>query len=196
MSIMTFGLELWVYKKSNIIMENDTKIGETDYINEFIIPKSGTIPTKADIHVEKSIGQDIQTLVKQGGASVGGWNSKLEIAVLAYDSMPGGKFDIKSQEKYGGAFDGYLLNGKYVTVRSAGNYLAVANAAVAGITKEATMKTAGRLHKPIMLNRSAPYYGEIPYAGRRIEAGFDRVSTANSTTSNTILKSPRVLTTP
>jgi hypothetical protein len=34
------------------------------------------------------------------------------------------------------------------------------------------MRIAGQLHSPFN-NSGAPYYGEIPYAGRMIEAGFN-----------------------
>ncbi len=44
-----------------------------------------------------------------------------------------------------------------------------------GATWQATIWAAGVLQAPITLNRSAPYYGELPYAGRRIEAGFNSV---------------------
>ncbi len=88
----------------------------------------------------------------------------------------------------------YLLNGKYASARSAGNYLAGMNAAVgtlAGgrkgfISSETNMKLAGAVHKgkynktiaaSIVITGEPtfapePYYGEIPYAGRMIKAGF------------------------
>jgi len=160
--------------------DKDQPIGHTEYWDEFIIPESGNVATKAQIHFDKSIDADIQKLSNEGGGQVGGWNSSLERAKLAYDSLPGGKFDIKAQKEiYGRPFDGYLLNDNYATIRSAGNYLAGLNAAKAGASWQDTIWASGILQSPIMLNRSAPYYGELPYAGRRIEAGFNSISKNN-----------------
>ena len=64
-------------------------------------------------------------------------------------------------------------------MRSAGNYLAGVNAAKSGATWKNTIWAAGVLHQPLLLNRGAPYYGEIPYAGRRIESGFNSVTKTN-----------------
>ena len=94
--------------------------------------------------------------------------------------------------------------GKYVSARSAGNFLAGWNASnavvphydkiITGLDKELFMKLAGTLHyssnvandsDPEKIARlagtllfdniygKAPYYGEIPYAGRMINKGWN-----------------------
>ena len=70
------------------------------------------------------------------------------------------------------------LEGSYVYGRSAGNYLAGVNASKAGVPELATMVVSGQLHdlSPVQIFNS-PYYGEIPYAGSRIEQGVRSVKT-------------------
>lgn len=73
-----------------------------------------------------------------------------------------------------------MLRGKYATARLAGDYLAGMNGATGKIkgkyiSLEIYMRMAGALHalqhgtNPF----KAPYYGEIPHAGRQIVAGFN-----------------------
>jgi RHS repeat-associated protein len=54
----------------------------------------------------------------------------MNLAIVAYLSRSGGPYDIKLNPELAlsGPFTGYLLNGKYVTIRSGGNYLAGLNA--------------------------------------------------------------------
>ena len=104
---------------------------------------------------------------------------KIGLELTAWESKPRGDFDIKVNRNIAehGMYTGKLLNGKYVTARSAGNYLAGYNAATTTnilgdyVTKEAFMKLAGNLHS-FGNSSGAPYYGEIPAAGRMIEAGY------------------------
>ena len=73
------------------------------------------------------------------------------------------------------------MNGKYATVRSAGNFLAGMNGATGTllgkhISLEVYMRLAGALHwgtNKFSTSIEPPYYGEIPYAGRMIVAGFN-----------------------
>ena len=110
-------------------------------------------------------------------------------------STGGQLFDIKASAELSpnGAGTGRLLNGKYASARSAGNYLAGMNGATTsqfGVRLSLTgfMKVAGAVHqgdyrgsstvvglilgtqKP---SASPPFYGEIPYAGRMITAGYN-----------------------
>jgi hypothetical protein len=103
--------------------------------------------------------------------------------------------DIKTNEEWApapaGPMTGRLLNGKYATARSAGNYLAGMNGVtgtVQGqhISGETYMKLAGayqqgelsavNIAKILTYGASfgpAPYYGEQTYSGRRIQEGIN-----------------------
>jgi hypothetical protein len=93
--------------------------------------------------------------------------------------------DIKTNEEWApapaGPMTGRLLNGKYATARSAGNYLAGQH-----ISGETYMKLAGayqqgelsavNIAKILTYGASfgpAPYYGEQTYSGRRIQEGIN-----------------------
>jgi len=81
---------------------------------------------------------------------------------------------------YAFLFADLRLNGKYATARSAGNYLAGLNGATGKyigmyISLRTYMRLAGGLHSIANgTQRIPPYYGEVPYAGRRIVSGFNR----------------------
>ncbi len=105
----------------------------------------------------------------------------LGLEATALLSLPNGRFDIKNNRTLApdGTHTGKLLNGKYASAESAGNYLAGMNGAsgttILGIpvSRDVYMFMAGALHSS--QNGSAvtnKYKGEIPYAGRRIDAGF------------------------
>jgi hypothetical protein len=105
--------------------------------------------------------------------------NKMDLSEVAANSLPGGLFDIKSKHTYApyGPSTGKMLNAKYATARSAGNYLAGLNGATGKFARKSIslgtfMRLAGQVHSPLNL-KGAPYYGEIPYAGRMIEAGFN-----------------------
>lgn len=79
-----------------------------------------------------------------------------------------------------------MLNGKYVTLRSAGNYLAGLNAATVKLnisTAESwyvtSAKKAGELHMKHHDLTEAPYpaynFGEIEYTARMFYAGFTQL---------------------
>lgn len=88
-------------------------------------------------------------------------------------SKDDGPLDIKNELS---AFEGYLFDGKYMTGRELGNYLFGMNARDIGLSKFETMMGAGTYANiregkfPVGL---PPYYGEAPYSGRNIEAGWD-----------------------
>ncbi|WP_321515396.1 DUF6443 domain-containing protein [Marinifilum fragile] len=153
------------------------KMGETEYWDEFRAHDNETGETKTSI---------------QGGAKImfgESWDlaitfnnfkaNSMELDDVAFRSLPNGQFDIKSSKTYAqyGPATGKKLNGKYATARSAGNYLAGLNGATgklkgSHISLGTYMRLAGGVHSGINF-QGAPYYGEIPYAGRRIVAGFN-----------------------
>ncbi len=94
-----------------------TRVGATQYWDEFTSPEDGQTLTNHVIQVGTTFDGAIATYNEEA--------KKLNLAQVAAQSGPGGRFDIK--RIYGNV--GGLLNGLYVTSRSAGNYLAGLNAA-------------------------------------------------------------------
>ena len=108
------------------------------------------------------------------------------------ESVPEGDFDIKLPYKNVGA----LLNGKYATSRSAGNYLAGKNAAVGtlggvNISFDAFQNLAGALHQggkwglmqTILYGKKwgeSPTYGEETYQYRMSKLGWESVRSSKS----------------
>ena len=149
-----------------------TRMGETEYWDEF---KMSNDPYEvARIYFGTSWDFYIERLNNEANG--------LGLARTAVMSVRGGKFDIKRRGVYvpDGSFTGRMLKGKYVTARSAGNFLAGMNGATGKIegkyiSLELYMRMAGALHS--LENGTnpfrSPYYGEIPYAGRMIVAGFN-----------------------
>ena len=115
------------------------KMGETEYWNEFVSPETGKVLTETTIQFGKSF----DPIISQMAAIAEG----MDLKEIAANSAGGGLFDIKV--KYNNV--GGLLNGKYATSRSAGNYLAGYNAEGGtmfgiGISFTTFQKLAGALH--------------------------------------------------
>lgn len=166
------------------------KMGETEFWDEFIAPGdkggSGRIifdPSKED-----------------GIIKVGNWNEVIadrnkkannqDLTVTMEQSKLNGELDIKHNINYApyGPMTGRLLDGKYATARSAGNFLAGLNGTLQGlkISGLTYMKLAGAYQQGqlsmknigliMLFGKSfgpAPYYGEQPYSGRRILQGIN-----------------------
>ena len=160
--------------------EDGEKVGETQYLDEFVSPETGNTMTNIQIQFDKSF----DPIIKRINAKAKGMNLK----EIAANSGPKGDFDIKEKYKNTGA----LLNGKYATVRSAGNYLAGYNAqggTLAGVSIPyiTFQKIAGALNVTghlttaqkidIVLNGTsygpAPTYGENMYQYRMSKAGWN-----------------------
>lgn len=173
-----------------------TKMGETEFWDEFakhnmrghiIGDKSGNFANKkAQIQYDVSLDQYMNTILGYS-AKMLNWFAKITDAKdwLATQSGPGGDFDIK--RNLGGENKGYLLNGKYVTGESAGNYLFGANLRLlkessffsGGVSDnyifDKAARVFGALHnKSNNVNNpvAPPYYGEIPYSGRQVVLGY------------------------
>jgi RHS repeat-associated protein len=115
------------------------KIGETENWNEFVNPETGKAMTKTTIQVDKSFDPIIERMHEKA--------KDMNLVEIAQNSKGGKLFDIKNDYENIGA----LLNGKYATSRSAGNFLAGYNAESGtflkmGITFEIFQKLAGALH--------------------------------------------------
>lgn len=164
--------------------ENNTsaggsQIGETEYWDEFVSPETN----KAMTNVQLKIGKSWDQLLAEKALDADGMNLK----DIASKSGPGGVFDIKNDYPN----EGRLLNEKYATSRSAGNYLAGYNAQGGSyfgvsINFKTFQKLAGGLHVLGSLSFSqkagivlggasygpAPTYGEVNYQYRMSRAGW------------------------
>jgi hypothetical protein len=168
-----------------------TKVGETEYWDEFVSPETG----KAMIDYRLQLGKSFDPIISNMHAKAG----DMDLIDIAMASRGGGLFDIKNDYFNVGA----LLNGKYATSRSAGNFLAGYNAEGGtyfgvGISFTTFQKLAGALHiEESQGNRLdkwqmvdivifgfyntysnldtfvAPTYGEVYYQYRMSKAGWD-----------------------
>jgi RHS repeat-associated protein len=164
--------------------------GETEYWDEFREHDINTgailggVAKDARIMFNWSFDADIKRLNEEA--------TSRDLRDVAQDSKNKQHYDIKEDTNIApyGPNTGKLLNGKYATARSAGNYLAGLNGATAKLAggyigEIMMMKLAGALQQrqfttwnafQIMLYGKsfgpAPWYGEIEHAGRRIQAGF------------------------
>jgi len=151
------------------------KLGETKFWDSFVSPDTGKPVGK--IFLGESIELYLSSLAKEakGMSSFG----------VARESIPNGKFDVKS--KYPGhegkSYHGFLFQGKYITLREAGNVLAGANAAILGQSFDDFQKMAGALHAGGISGLikyqtygktygNYPNYGECDYQRTRSEWGY------------------------
>ena len=132
------------------------------------------------------LGQDIEPYIYQLNYQV--WLNDTP-KTFAQKSFPRGEYDVKSNYPghEGYSFHGFLFNGKYISLRDAGNILAGMNAAVLDIPFKDFQKASGALHaggkylgKPfagisyftgIPFGRS-PMYGELPYQYEKSKYGY------------------------
>jgi RHS repeat-associated protein len=177
------------------------KIGETEYEDEFLVPKiDNSKPTEILKNTTVLIGTSWSPLVDWGNNKA----NRYDLSITQKKSRSGEELDIKTNKEWapnytGGVMTGRLLNGKYVSARSAGNYLAGLNGATGTfqgsyISKVTYMKLAGLYQQgalgfwsaaDVVLNNGKvgelfgkyklkpPYYGEMDYSGRMISKGFD-----------------------
>ena len=166
------------------------RMGETEHWDEFRAHDNITGELKNEVAKGARImfGKTWDYLIAMNNYTA----SFMTLPEVAANSKDGRLFDRK-RDKHSAPYgenEGRLLNGKFATARSAGNYLAGLNAASGKlfgrhISRTTNMKLAGAVHKKkasefnltriYLFGKSfgpAPYYGEIPYAGRRIDAGF------------------------
>ena len=169
------------------------KVGETKYWDEFLVPKQDeSTPSEIYPNTRIMLGTDWKPLVEWANDyATNNW----DLTVTMERSKLGQVMDIKNNKDWapdylGGPMTGRLLNGKYATARSAGNYLAGMNGVtgtfqgsqISGVTymKLAGAYQLGQLTKAKAIGivmfgtqyRPAPYYGEMEYSGRRILEGI------------------------
>lgn len=161
-----------------------TKIGETEYWDEFQNPE--TMTPEGTILFGKRESWD--PLIKWANDHA----NDQDLSITMKESKHNQVLDIKTGKwaEYG-VMTGRLMNGKYATARSAGNYLAGMNGVTGTfqgyhISGETYMKIAGayqvgemsafNVMRIITLGTAfgpPPYYGEEPYSGRRIIEGIN-----------------------
>ena len=171
-------------KESKSTSGGGDKMGETEYWDEFMSPESGKAEGKIDFG--KSWEADIEALHAEA--------KKLDLKEVGELSKGGKKLDLKMDKGIApnGPMSGKLLDGKYATARSAGNYLAGYNGSRGtymgfGISFTTYMKLAGALQvgqyntwnafRITTFGTSfgpAPWYGEINYTGRRVQEGWNK----------------------
>ncbi|OQP66424.1 hypothetical protein A3860_13105 [Niastella vici] len=180
-------------KGERLSSKDGVKMGVTEYWDEFrnVNYSTGetepTIAKNARIIFNASWSPDIKELHEQ--------SKGMSLKEVAARSTTGKDFDLKVNTKYApfGPYTGKLLNGKYASARSAGNYLAGYNGAThmmyaANLSFDQYMGLAGALQTKdwdghdawkafkIVIGGvrygNAPYYGELPYTGRMVERGF------------------------
>ena len=157
-------------------------MGETYFWDEFIDPESGAVLTNHQIEFNSSWLPDLQKIFED--------SEGMNLIQAATASRPGGTLDIKKEKS--NQDKGRLLFGKYVSARSAGNYLAGFNAATKsmfghfGVDFDSFQRIAGALHAYGDLNKlqmfrhymgakaaPGPYYGENYYQYRMSKMGYD-----------------------
>ena len=116
------------------------KMGEIEYWDEFIVPETGEVMTRRIL-----FGESWDGIIDEKNEEAAG----LSLIELSRESAPGQSLDTKAKKEYKGTTR--LLNGKYATARSAGNYLAGYNAERAkyvgtAIPYEIFQRLAGALH--------------------------------------------------
>jgi len=164
------------------------KIGETDCWDEFAEHnKDGSTNSLSDGTIAIMKDATILQNTDWSGiiSSYHDLSKNFSLVGLAIEESSGGLFDIKINKQISpyGPGTGRLLNGKYASAESAGNFLAGMNAA--GRTDWFTfMRIAGALHqggKSAAFNSymtgkiygPGPWLGENEYAGRRIVRGWN-----------------------
>jgi RHS repeat-associated protein len=164
-----------------------TKIGETEFEDEFLIPDNGPYQGKVMTDTVIQVGATFDRIIQEKKDSTKG----MTLDQIASQSGPGDPLDIKVNLANVGA----LLDGKYATSRSAGNFLAGYNARGAKlpyvgleVTFDQFQKIAGAVQvlgrKPTMSEipgilaspyGQAPTYGEYEYQRRMSFKGYHHV---------------------
>lgn len=159
-------------------------MGETEFWDEFMTIGKNRQPA-GKIHFEKSWDETIDIYNDMA--------NRQDLHLTAEQSRNQKRFDIKEADFLApdGVMTGKLLDGKYATARSAGNYLAGLNGRTGNfqgsrISRDTFMKLAGVLNqkKYSKFNASrivtygasfgpAPYFGEDEYSGRMILNGWN-----------------------
>jgi hypothetical protein len=156
------------------------KVGETIFPDSFLgepNKETGERRPVGKVYIDQDITDYVKGLASEA-ASVD--------TVSAYGrSRNGGPYDIKMT--YPGheskSYHGFLFEGKYISLRDAGNILAGINAASHGESFDSYMRGAGGYQKLGLLGAGAgyllgakfgppPYYGEEPWTGASIKYGY------------------------
>ena len=159
------------------------KMGETENWDEFVIP--GTNKADGKIEFGKSWDKVIDNLHDDA--------TSMDLKEIGANSKLYKKFDIKNDKELApnGPMTGRLLDGKYASARSAGNYLAGYNGRwgtyfgmyisfntymkLAGAYQQGKYTTTNAM-KIVVFGTSygpAPWFGEDAYSGRMVKKGWN-----------------------
>jgi len=151
------------------------KVGDTHFWDSFTDGRGNAMG-----HV--NLGKDVTAQVFQMADKAKG----MSLPQVMLKSQAGGSLDIKatmpgvnSQKK---SVEGFLFQGKYITLRDAGNILYGINTANKGLSLSTAMKAAGGYQQGGLVGAvtggvfgkehgQAPYYGEDDITGTRIDFG-------------------------
>lgn len=170
--------DLGVYVKDDeLAREEWEKLGETHYWDSFKSPDTGRAVGK--IYQGQSIDDYYNQKVQQAATE--------SAATVGRKSLPGSEYDLKATYPghEGKSYHGFLLDGKYTSLREVGNMLAGHNAATQGLSFTEFQQTAGRLHGVNAATAAwrefwgttvgtAPNWGEIDYQRTRSEYGYTK----------------------
>jgi filamentous hemagglutinin len=165
------------------------KIGETHFVDSFTNGNG-----KPMGHV--NIGKDITASVIKIASKANG----MSLPIVMMESRDKKSLDIKwSTPGVVGphkAQQGFLFKGKYLTLRDAGNVLYGINTYNKGLSRDTAMKAAGAWAQTKSLGSTflggmgkeygpAPYYGEDPITGSRIDFGYKLAPSLFPSVNNT-----------
>ena len=143
MGVYKHNISADTYDGSGLTADGGTRMGETEYWDEFspIYAESNTDGSMGSFTIQ--FGESFDPIIARMNNIAQGMN----LIEIAQESQGDRFFDIKKDYRNAGR----LLNGKYATSRSAGNFLAAYNASRGkymgfGISFETFQKLAGALH--------------------------------------------------
>lgn len=149
-------------------------VGQIMWQDSFTSPESGK--SFGIIH----LGENIESYIYQLNDKAWGQSD----ITVGWKSRSGGEYDIKNNYPNAGSYHGFLFQGKYITLRDAGNILAGMNAAVNGKSFDDFQKASGALQQggiPAVINNRTtgktygppPMYGELSYQYHKSKYGYN-----------------------
>jgi filamentous hemagglutinin len=151
------------------------KVGETLFSDSFVSPDTGKVVGR--IYLNQDITRHVYSRFEEA--------KNMPTLVKDAMSQKNGRYDLKSNYPghEGDSYHGFKFNGKYISLRDAGNILAGMNAKSHEQALSEYMKGAGAYQKGgawgAIQNKATgkvfgkhPYYGEQDYTGRAVEHGY------------------------
>ncbi|MDW3195478.1 MAG: DUF6443 domain-containing protein [Cytophagales bacterium] len=121
------------------------KMGETEYWDDFVYESTGDVVNEYGVGFRIMFGESWDSQIN----SLANQAQGMDVIQIAMESRNNGVFSIQDQQPGVGK----MLNGKYISSKSAGNYLAGLNASMHHLDFDTFQRLAGALHS---LNHSNP----------------------------------------